>query len=77
MRELVESEDLNVLGESAERVAGVLRGFPGAVDVKTERIAGLPYLRIDIFGYRSSLTMRCTRPCHTHAFRFSKIVSRR
>jgi cobalt-zinc-cadmium resistance protein CzcA len=39
-------DDLNTLREKAEEIAGVIQGVPGAADVRTERVAGLPYLRI-------------------------------
>ena len=41
-------EDLNVLREKATQVASVLQKLPGAEDVRAERVAGLPYLRIKI-----------------------------
>lgn len=41
-------DDLEVLREKAEQVAAVVRKIPGAADVRTERVAGLPYLRIRV-----------------------------
>jgi len=41
-------EDLDVLRETGDRVAKVLQGVKGSVDVKAERVAGLPYLRIRV-----------------------------
>jgi cobalt-zinc-cadmium resistance protein CzcA len=34
--------------QGAEQIAAVIRKVPGATDVQTERVAGLPYLRIRI-----------------------------
>jgi cobalt-zinc-cadmium resistance protein CzcA len=39
-------DDLNTLREKAEEIAGVIQSIPGASDVRSERVAGLPYLRI-------------------------------
>jgi cobalt-zinc-cadmium resistance protein CzcA len=41
-------DDLDRLLQSAERVADVLRGLPGAADVKVEQVTGLPILTVDI-----------------------------
>ncbi|OLE73868.1 MAG: cation transporter [Acidobacteria bacterium 13_1_20CM_2_57_8] len=41
-------DDLNILREKAEQAAAVIQRIPGAADVRTERVAGLPYLRIHI-----------------------------
>lgn len=41
-------DDLNVLREKADQIADTIRQIPGAVDVRTEHVAGLPYLRIRI-----------------------------
>jgi cobalt-zinc-cadmium resistance protein CzcA len=41
-------EDLAVLREKANQVASVLQRVSGAEDVRAERVAGLPYLRIRI-----------------------------
>jgi cobalt-zinc-cadmium resistance protein CzcA len=41
-------DDLAVLLETAEDAAGVLRGIPGAADVKVEQVTGLPVLTVDI-----------------------------
>jgi cobalt-zinc-cadmium resistance protein CzcA len=41
-------EDLNVLKEKADEIAAVLEKVQGAEDVRAERVAGLPYLRIRI-----------------------------
>lgn len=44
----VYGDDMEVLREKAEQIAAVVRKIPGAADVRTERVAGLPYLRIHI-----------------------------
>ena len=41
-------DDLSVLREKADQIATMLRKIPGAADVRPERVAGLPYLRIKI-----------------------------
>jgi cobalt-zinc-cadmium resistance protein CzcA len=41
-------DDLGVLREIGEKVAAILRKVNGAVDVKAEHVAGLPYLRIRV-----------------------------
>jgi cobalt-zinc-cadmium resistance protein CzcA len=41
-------DDLNVLRRTAEQIASVVEKVPGAEDVRTERVAGLPYMRIQI-----------------------------
>jgi len=41
-------DDLTTLGRTAEQIAGILRNVPGAEDVRSERVAGLPYIRIKI-----------------------------
>jgi len=41
-------DDLTVLREKAEQIAAVLRRVRGAGDVRAERVAGLPYLRVRI-----------------------------
>jgi len=41
-------EDLNVLKQKADEIAAVVGEVPGAEDVRAERVAGLPYLRIRI-----------------------------
>ena len=41
-------EDLNVLKQKADEIAAVLEKVQGAEDVRAERVAGLPYLRIRI-----------------------------
>jgi cobalt-zinc-cadmium resistance protein CzcA len=41
-------DDLDVLRGSAEKVAAILRTIHGAADVRLERVAGLPYLRIRV-----------------------------
>jgi cobalt-zinc-cadmium resistance protein CzcA len=41
-------EDLTVLRQKANQIAAVLQKIPGAADVRAERVAGLPYLRIRI-----------------------------
>ena len=41
-------EDLSVLSQKAEEIAGVLRGVTGAADVRSEHVAGLPYLRVKV-----------------------------
>jgi len=40
--------DLDTLREKADQIASVIRKIPGAADVRPERVAGLPYLRIQI-----------------------------
>lgn len=39
-------DNLDVLREKAHQIAAVVQKIPGAADVRAERIAGLPYLRI-------------------------------
>ena len=39
-------DDLNTLRQKAEEIAAVIQSIPGAADVRSERVAGLPYLRI-------------------------------
>ena len=41
-------EDLNILRQKAEQIAAVVAKIPGAADVRAERVAGLPYLRIRV-----------------------------
>jgi cobalt-zinc-cadmium resistance protein CzcA len=41
-------DDLMVLREKADQIAAAIRRVPGAGDVRAERVAGLPYLRIRI-----------------------------
>ncbi|MBZ5582815.1 MAG: CusA/CzcA family heavy metal efflux RND transporter, partial [Acidobacteriia bacterium] len=41
-------DDLDVLGQKAGEVAAALERVPGAADVRAERVAGMPYLRIKI-----------------------------
>lgn len=41
-------DDLHVLTETADAIAAVLESIPGAADVGTERVAGLPYLNVRI-----------------------------
>lgn len=41
-------EDLNVLRDRANQIASVVQKVPGAADVRAERVAGLPYLRIRV-----------------------------
>src|SRR5262249_25653435 len=41
-------DDLNVLRQKAQEAAAVIERIPGAADVRTELVAGLPYLRIRI-----------------------------
>lgn len=41
-------DDLNILKQKADEIAAVLERVQGAEDVRTERVAGLPYLRIRI-----------------------------
>ena len=60
MQELVESgvrsdiavkiygEDLNILRQKSDQIAAVLQKIPGSADVRAERVAGLPYLRIRV-----------------------------
>ncbi|QOY90589.1 efflux RND transporter permease subunit [Paludibaculum fermentans] len=41
-------DDLNILRQKADQIAAVVQRVPGAADVRAERVAGLPYLRIRI-----------------------------
>ncbi|MEI9973508.1 MAG: CusA/CzcA family heavy metal efflux RND transporter [Ignavibacteriota bacterium] len=41
-------DDLNILRQKADQIAGVVEKIPGAADVRAERVAGLPYLRIRV-----------------------------
>jgi cobalt-zinc-cadmium resistance protein CzcA len=41
-------ENLTILRQKADQIAAVIRHVPGAADVRPERIAGLPYLRIHV-----------------------------
>jgi cobalt-zinc-cadmium resistance protein CzcA len=41
-------DDLELLRETGEAIAGVLEGIPGAADVKAEQVTGLPMLEIEI-----------------------------
>jgi len=41
-------DDLNILRQKADEIASVVEKVPGAADVRAERVAGLPYLRIRI-----------------------------
>jgi cobalt-zinc-cadmium resistance protein CzcA len=41
-------DDLAALRQKADQVAAVVRKVPGAADVRVERVAGLPYLRIHV-----------------------------
>jgi heavy metal efflux system protein len=41
-------DDLEVLRQKADQIAAVVSKVPGAADVRAERVAGLPYLRIHI-----------------------------
>ena len=41
-------QDLNVLRRKAEEIAAVVQKVPGSADVRTERVAGLPYLRLRV-----------------------------
>jgi cobalt-zinc-cadmium resistance protein CzcA len=41
-------DDLDVMLENAQRIAGLLKQVPGAVDIKVEQVTGLPVLTIDI-----------------------------
>jgi len=41
-------DDLKILSQKAEEAAAVIHRIPGAADVRTERVAGLPYLRIRV-----------------------------
>jgi heavy metal efflux system protein len=40
--------DLNVLKQKADEIAAIVEQVPGSSDVRAERVAGLPYLRIHI-----------------------------
>jgi cobalt-zinc-cadmium resistance protein CzcA len=41
-------DDLNLLKQKADEIAAVVRNVRGAEDVRAERVAGLPYLRIRV-----------------------------
>jgi cobalt-zinc-cadmium resistance protein CzcA len=41
-------DDLNLLKRTADKIAAVVEKIKGAADVRAERVAGLPYLRIRI-----------------------------
>jgi cobalt-zinc-cadmium resistance protein CzcA len=41
-------DDLETLRQKADQIAAVVSKVPGAADVRAERVAGLPYLRIHI-----------------------------
>jgi cobalt-zinc-cadmium resistance protein CzcA len=41
-------DDVNVLRQKADQIAAVIQKIPGAADVRAERVAGLPYLRIRV-----------------------------
>jgi cobalt-zinc-cadmium resistance protein CzcA len=41
-------DDLDTLRQKADQIAAAISKVPGAADVNTERVAGLPYLRIRI-----------------------------
>ncbi len=41
-------DDLEVLREKAQQIVKVVEKVPGAADVRAERVAGLPYLRIRV-----------------------------
>jgi cobalt-zinc-cadmium resistance protein CzcA len=41
-------DDLETLSQKAEEIAAVLDSIPGAADVGTEQVAGLPYLKVRI-----------------------------
>jgi cobalt-zinc-cadmium resistance protein CzcA len=41
-------DDLGLMLQGAEQIAGVVRKVPGAGDVRVERVAGLPYLRVRV-----------------------------
>lgn len=44
----VYGDDLAILRQKANQIAAILEKIPGATDVRAERVAGLPYLRIRI-----------------------------
>ncbi|WP_321476148.1 CusA/CzcA family heavy metal efflux RND transporter [uncultured Paludibaculum sp.] len=41
-------DDLNILRQKADQIAAIVAKIPGAADVRAERVAGLPYLRIRV-----------------------------
>lgn len=41
-------DDLDILRQKAEQIATIVQKIPGAADVRAERVAGLPYLRIQV-----------------------------
>ncbi|MET0519918.1 MAG: CusA/CzcA family heavy metal efflux RND transporter [Burkholderiaceae bacterium] len=47
-------DDNEILGATAERLAGALRKVPGAIEVKVEQSSGLPMLTVDIDRARAT-----------------------
>ncbi|HEY2010164.1 MAG TPA: CusA/CzcA family heavy metal efflux RND transporter [Rhizomicrobium sp.] len=45
---IIYGDDLNTLHDSAEKIAKVMAGVPGAADVQAEQTAGQPYLHIRV-----------------------------
>lgn len=41
-------DDMDVLKQKADQIAAIVENIPGAADVRAERVAGLPYLRIRV-----------------------------
>ncbi len=41
-------DDLNILRQKADQIAAIVQRIPGSADVRAERVAGLPYLRIRV-----------------------------
>jgi cobalt-zinc-cadmium resistance protein CzcA len=41
-------DDLNILRQKADQIAAIVQKIPGSADVRAERVAGLPYLRIRV-----------------------------
>jgi heavy metal efflux system protein len=44
----VYGDDLKILQQEADAIAGVLRSIPGSTGVKAQALGGLPFLRIDV-----------------------------
>ena len=47
-------DDMDVMNETAEEIAEVLEGIPGAADVKVEQTTGLPMLSVEIDREKAS-----------------------
>jgi multidrug efflux pump subunit AcrB len=56
-------DDLEVLRQKADQIAAVVSKVPGAADVRAERVAGLPYLRIRIRRDALAVMVLTPRTC--------------